>query len=429
MQVCGDRPRTGRGSNSSLVRHINARRVLDLLRGNSPLTRADIARLTGLAQLTCLSILGDLERQGFVVRVGTGPSRGGRRPLLFAFNHRASYVLGLDISQREIRALLLDLDGNLIECRNEGFPRASNPPAVLDATIHAAQRLVARAKQDGTLVLGVGLSLPGLVNPQTGVAVYSALLGWQDVAVATPLAQALGLPVAVENNVRALALAESCFGAGRGAASLVCVDVGAGIGASIVLEGRVYRGAQDAAGEIGHVSVTDDGPRCACGNYGCLEALASGAALVQHLARSIKQGASTRVLDLAGSPEDITISHICRAAQEGDLLALAAINEAGRYLGIAIAIIANLLNPQLVVVHGEITNAGDLFLQPVREAAARRSLRGAACCPRIVPGRFGPLSAAIGAAALALQQANLSIPSSWRESRWAAVDAPGCSRS
>jgi glucokinase-like ROK family protein len=255
---------------------------------------------------------------------------------------------------------------------------------------------------------GVGLAVPGLVDMARGVVVESVNWGWKDLPLRSQLAEKLSLPVYVEEDDNALAIGESFFGAGRGMPNVVCVKVGRGLGAGIIIGGALFRGPDNSAGEINHILVDPEGPVCHCGNYGCLGKLVSAAAITGRAVKELKQGAASSILALVhGDLEQVTIALIAEAANAGDPFARQVMEQTGRYLGIGIATLVNLLNPDLVIIGGGILLAGAPLLEPLRRVVKLRTPAAAGQRVQIVPAQLGVEAPAIGAAALVMIQHGL----------------------
>jgi glucokinase len=253
-------------------------------------------------------------------------------------------------------------------------------------------------------VRGVGVSCGGPLDTKTGV-VYAPpnLPGWEAVPVKRILEDALGLPVSVENDANATAVAEWRFGAGQGTRNLIFMTVGTGIGGGLILDGRLYHGTNDLAGEVGHQTILMDGPLCGCGKRGCLEALASGPAIARLARESMMYGRHKRVLALAGGkPGDITAEHVVQAAKEGDPFARQILEEAGTYLGVGIANLIQILNPERVILGTIAVHAGDLILEPVRKAVADYAWERSRQVCEILPAALGDRAQDLAAVALVL---------------------------
>ncbi len=401
----GDRSRATT-ADLQLVRQINRATVLDCVRRRGPVSRTDLARMTTLTPVTTFAIVEELVGMNLLLVDGIGTSRGGRRPVLFRFNPSAFFVIGVNIGGLgRMVTVLSDLDGHVRARSSTELGTAEPATQVIDKIVAAAHQVIHDAQVERPLVRGIGVAVPGLVDVASGTLTYSANLGWQDVPIGTPVSAALQLPVYVENNARAMAFGESWCGAGRDYEDIVCINVGVGIGAGIVLGGKLYRGRGATAGEIGHTTITEDGPLCRCGNRGCLEALAAGPAIARRAALAMRRGVQTSIGALVGgNPELVTAEVVSQAAQAGDHLAIRLLEEAGSYLGVGVANLINLLNPDIVIIGGGVAQAGEVFLSAVRSAVAARALRPAAAATPIVPAALGLDAGSVGAATLLLER-------------------------
>jgi glucokinase-like ROK family protein len=347
------------------MREVNRSIVLDLIRTTGPLSRTAIARATALAKPTVSGIVEDLLDGGLVHEVGTGGStvRGGRPPSLVAYNEAATAYVGIDFGVHTTNVAVADGLGRIVS--TQSAPSISNAPK---RAITQVRRLAAKALADAGIdaarVQAVGAAVPGTVDRATGACVLAPNLGWRDAPIRDWLAEGFGVPASVHNVTQAAAFAEGLAGAARGVREFVWVYAGTGVGAGIVVDGRIFPGRQGFAGELGHCPVADDGPPCNCGRTGCLETLASGPALVRAVASRTAPGAS--------APEDA--SAVIHAALDGDPVASGAVRDVGEYLGRGIAYLLNLLNPELIVLGGPLAEAGDLLLSAVRGSLHRHAL-------------------------------------------------------
>jgi glucokinase len=248
---------------------------------------------------------------------------------------------------------------------------------------------------------------PGPLDSRAGIVVAPPNLpGWRDVPLERLLEDSLGIPVFLEKDTNAAAVGEHRFGAGQGADHMIYVTVGTGIGGGLILDGELYGGTRGMAGEVGHVTIVPDGPVCGCGNRGCLEAMASGTAITRDARRRVTAGVSTLMLDLAGGDvEEITAKVVARAADRGDEEAQRILAQAMAYLGIGMANLVNLFNPQLIVIGGGLTNIGEALFEPVRRAIDERAFRSPAEVVRVVPAALGDKVGVLGAAVVALMRA------------------------
>ncbi len=311
-------------------------------------------------------------------------------------------LLGVDIGGTKCAAAIGCPDGT-IEARSE-MPTEphTGPDAITRRLTLMAKNLAASAPGP---IGAVGISCGGPLDTQTGM-IHSPpnLPGWEAVPIRSMFEEVFpDVPVAVENDANATALAEWRWGAGVGARNMVYLTQGTGIGGGLILDGRLYRGTNDLAGEVGHQTILPEGPICACGKRGCLEALASGPSIARLARESLHYRRGARLVEIAGgTPADITAKHVIEAAREGDPFSKAILEEAGTYLGIGLANIIQILNPELIVLGTIAVHAGDLILESVRKTVAERAWERAWSVCRIVPAQLGDRAQDLAAIAIAL---------------------------
>ncbi|MFH0913893.1 MAG: ROK family protein [Chloroflexota bacterium] len=319
---------------------------------------------------------------------------------------RGSLVLGIDLGGTKILTAVVNAGGKMISREHRITPAAKGPEAVIQAILESARRALARAGISASELAAVGVGAPGLSNPETGVLYTSPNLpGWQDVPLRDIMERNLGKTTFIINDANAAAVGELYFGAARGARNFVYITVSTGIGGGIVINGRIYTGSTGTAGELGHMVIDDNGPLCNCGNTGCWETLASGTALAREGKRLIEQGGKTALLDYSGGEiEKVTAETIHKAALAGDEPAKGLIQRNAYYLGVGLANLVNIFNPELVVIGGGLSNMGDLLLLPAYEEAKRRAFRQSYQAARFTRAELGGNSGVIGAAAFALER-------------------------
>lgn len=307
-------------------------------------------------------------------------------------------VIGIDLGGTKIAAAVVAEDGTLMERELVATEAELGLDHVLGRLAAVVETLRTRTSRT---VRAVGIGAPAPVSPSLGL-VWEApnLPGWERVPLRDILQASTGLPVALENDARAAGLAEARVGAGRGAQHMVFVTVGTGIGGAVVVDGRLVRGAAETAGEIGHMVMNPAGPRCGCGNLGCLEQYAAGPAIERRAVELLRTGTPSLLGELA--PEQLTGERIAEAALQGDALGQQVYREAGHWLGAGIASLVNALNPELVVIGGGVAQTGDLIFDPVREGVRQHSLRRAHEVLTILPAQLGTDAGILGAAMAAL---------------------------
>jgi predicted NBD/HSP70 family sugar kinase len=389
---------SGTGSLGSL-RERNRRQVLDTLRRHGSASRADLARLTGLSRSTVSTLVADLQAGGLVVERAhvRRPSQQGRPPTLLTLDRSAGLILGIDFGHEQVHVAIADLSRTVLAERVQALDVDRDAPGALAAAIALTGEAVAAAGVDAERILCAGVGLSGPINRATGMVHAGKILpGWDGIRPVAELSQRLDLPVHLDNDANLGALAEVTRGAGVGARDAVYLMVSGGIGAGLILDGEVYRGTGGTAGELGHLLVDEGGPICRCGNRGCLETFAGGPAIVELLRPS--HGA------------DLTLERAIAAAREGDSGARRAIADAGRILGRSVAAIVNAFNPELIVVGGSVGTAGDVLLDPLREAVHRYAIPSAANDVRITRGVLGDRAEVLGALEFAARQSDVPIP-------------------
>lgn len=316
-------------------------------------------------------------------------------------------ALGLDLGASHMAAALVDGAGTLQGWRQRPVDRALGPQAILGQATELLRNILAGFPERARSVVGVGLGLPGLVDRARNCLLFAPNLAWRDFPVGEWIAAALGLSVRSDNDVRLATLAEWLFGAGRGCSDLLGVWIGTGVGGGMVIGGRLFRGPGDSAGEIGHLTVAEDGPPCSCGSRGCLEAAVAGPALAAGGRALLLQAATgdfaSPLGDLCGGdPGRATARLLAIAAARGDRGAREVLARAGRYLGIALAGYCNICNPERIVIGGGVAGAGEYLLEPARREIALRAMPVPRQMVRIVPSQLGGSAVVVGAAALVL---------------------------
>ena len=388
------------GSQGSLegLRELNRLRVVDALREAGTLSRSEIARRTGLSRSTVSTLVAGLVERGFIVErteEGGTPSQG-RPPTMLCLDGSAGSAVGVDFDHDRVRVAVSDLSRTVLAEAVELSDVDHDAARSMDLAARLVDEVLGAAGVDPTRVLGVGVAIAGPVDAAHGSLHRSSILpGWDGVDLADELGRRLGLPVHVDNDANLGALAEVTLGAGRNVAHAAYLQIGGGVGAGLIADGRPFRGAFGAAGEMGHVVVQDDGVICRCGNRGCLETVASGPALARLLADS--------------RGESLSVGQIIRLAQDGDLGARRAIADAGRHAGRALGALCNLFNPEMIVVGGELSEAGELLLGPLRESVMRSAVPMATEGLDVVAGHLGDRANVLGALALAIAQSEQAV--------------------
>ncbi len=313
-------------------------------------------------------------------------------------------VIGIDLGGTKISTALVDGSGRIIAHDYRETYATEGLEAVIERMLDGARCVMAQVGVEPSQVAAVGVGAPGPLDIEAGVVVAPPNLpGWDHVPLKQRIEDELGITTFLENDANAAALGEHCFGAGRGTEHMIYVTVSTGIGGGLVLDGKLYHGIGGMAGEVGHMMIMPYGPRCGCGNRGCLEALASGTAIARQARERVARGVPTMMADLAGGDsEHITAKLVAEAAGQGDVEARDILAEAMNYLGIGMANLVNLFNPQLIVIGGGLTNIGAALFEPVRRAIDRHAFHAQAQAVRVVRAELGDNVGVLGAAAVAL---------------------------
>ncbi len=352
--------RTTRESNRALL--------LELLRESGTITRSDLARHSALAKPTVSVIVDGLIEEGVVCEVGPGArrSRGGPRGRLLSLNADAAAFVGIHFGVQRTSVAIADAMGKIRVAKSVASFREDATRAMRETPEMVLSMLHEAGMPPGRLH-GVGVAVPGLVHHETGTCVLAPNLGWNDVPVRESLSRALNAPATVRNSMQAGAIAEARLGVGRDARSFAWVYVGTGVGAAIVVDGRVLYGKRGYTGEIGHWKVADDGVPCACGRRGCLETVASNFA--------IEAAARASSVQAPGS-ESLDAHAVAVAASRGDPRARRTLEGVGEYLGIAVSSLLNLLDLEMVVLDGVAIRAGDCLIDRIRSSVAKHTIGG-----------------------------------------------------
>ncbi len=390
------RTTTKKGDGSlAWLRERNRERVIAVLRTLGRTSQADIARTTGLSRTTVSTLVGELRDSGLVFEVDTkAPERRGGRPrvqLVLQDSSRA--VVGIDIGHSHVQVAVADLAHNVLAERRYDLAVANRAVEALDASSRMVEEVLAEAAVQRDAVICAGIGIPGPVDRARGTVGSATILpGWLGLRIAAEMEGRLGLPVEIENDANCGALAELTWGAGRDCSNFAYIKAATGIGAGLVIDGRLLRGASGTAGEIGHTTLDESGALCYCGNRGCLETVASGPAILQLVGQ--------------GRAETLTLGRVIELAAQGDVRCRRAISDAGREIGVAVAGLCNLINPERVIVGGLLSRAGELLLQPIRESIRRHAVLAAADRVEVMPAVFVERAELLGSLALALRAWN-----------------------
>ncbi len=376
--------------------------ILDEIRLGQCRSRGELVARTGLSRSIVARRVGELVDHGLVVEGDPGPSTGGRPPRQLTFRGDAGHILVADLGATSIDVAMTTLDGRILAHRDEPADIAEGPDATLARVDELFDELRATYGTPPGRLWGVGIGVPGPVEFSSGRPISPPIMpGWDLYPVRRRFADRYGAPVWVDNDVNVLALGEWRSGVAAGHDNVVVVKIGTGIGAGIISGGRIHRGAQGSAGDVGHIQVSDDrSVVCRCGKTGCLEALAAGEAIARDGEAAALQGRSPRLREAFDRLGAVTAEDVARAASVGDPASLELLQAAGRRVGIMLASIVNFFNPSLIVLGGGVAQGGDALVESLCEVVYRRSLPLATHDLEIRRSSLGSLAGVIGGAAM-----------------------------
>ncbi|MEX1021255.1 MAG: ROK family transcriptional regulator, partial [Litorilinea sp.] len=386
-------------ADQGFIRKRNASLVLNELRLSAPLSRADLAKRIGLNRSTISSIVAQLLEEQLVHETELQTDKIGRPGLSLELNPSGGCMIGVEVGVGISKVILTDfLAGNIWKGRLE-LP-LEEP---IDGYLHAAGRLVEHALREAAKqqrrVLGIGISVPGLVDVTEGVLRISPNFRGQEIPIVGPWRKRFGLPVIVENDANAAALGEHYFGVAKDAPNFLYLGAAAGIGGGIIIDGKIFRGRGGYAGEVGHMTMDPEGDMCNCGKRGCWETLIGPRAVVERYRRSVAAGSAS---PLSKNLEGVTFGAIVEAAEIGDLAAVSVLQEVGHDLGLGIANLVNVFNPQLVILGGVLSLAHETLIPMIRETVKQNSLYPMRAALSILPSEYGTEDCLMGAVSLIL---------------------------
>jgi predicted NBD/HSP70 family sugar kinase len=376
------------------LRDRNRERVVGALRERGHISQSEIARMTGLSRTTVHTLVSELKDSGVVHEVETGVPdfRGGRPAVLLMLRDSSLAVVGIDFGHSHVGVAVANIGHDVLAERRCDLDVSHDAKAALDTATRMVDEVLTEARVERKSVIGAGIGIPGPLDRALGAAGSATILpGWTGIRIRSDMRDRLAMPVEIENDANLGALAELTWGAGRECSNFAYIKAATGIGAGLVVDGRLLRGASGTAGEIGHTTLDESGALCYCGNRGCLETVASGPA----------------ILHLVGQGDDgtLTLERVIELAAEGDVRCRRALSDAGREIGVAVAGLCNLINPERVIVGGLLSRANDVLLQPLRESIRRHAVQAAAEKVEVVQAVFVERAELLGALALALHVA------------------------
>lgn len=388
--------------------------LLRLVYTNGPLSRTDIAERVEVAPSYVSGIVSQALQRGLVLEQGFVPSKGGRRRILLGINPGLAQMIGIDFGRRNIRIVVADFAGKILDYRPFGWEASKGRDHVLQLVDTVLKDLLPKYPA----IAAIGIAHSGVISRQEGkVLFFPQVSGWEETPIKQMFEKQYGFPTVVEDAVRAMATMEHRFGYGKDRRNFVYMSVGMGIGSAIFVDGRLYAGNDGLAGELGHVTVREDGGLCSCGNRGCLELYASGSAIIEMVREALRQGVTSSLTDEVGSKlDELSVEQIATAAQSHDRLAERILSEAGSYLGAALATVVNLLNPERIILSGKVPRATEkILLDSLLYNLRHRALPQSTKDLDVIVSQFGDDAAAVGAVLLAGEEV---LESRCREMEW-----------
>jgi glucokinase-like ROK family protein len=387
------------------IRNFNKHAVVDLIRfAGKGLSRTDLAEEMGLTRAAVTIIVNDLITNGIIVETESRTTSSGRPPVVLEINPNHGLVAAIDMGAMHLSVALGDFSARILEEIEVPFRIADGPERCLKEANRVLLELLVKRGLTSVDLSGIGVGVPGPVITEQGMVMAPPIMpGWDRFPIRAMFEEQWKTAVTLNNDAELGALGEWAYGAGRGERNLAFIKVGSGIGAGLIINRQIYGGTTGSAGEIGHLTVDENGPICACGNHGCLEAFAGGHAIAVQARKLVSSGKRTLLTEK--SINSITAHDVAEAARRGDLPAQEVLKRSGTYIGIAIAGLINLFNPSTVIIGGGVAQVGDLLTAPIRQAVRERSLRASEHGVKITTAMLGRRSSLIGALVQAINVA------------------------
>jgi glucokinase-like ROK family protein len=363
-------------ADQGFIRKLNTAVVLDILRRYAPLSRAELAARTGLNRSTVSIIVNSLIEEGFVQETDLQSPKIGRPGMLLVLNPKGGFAVGVEIGVDFISVILTDFVANVLWRQRLISDPAEDQIRILDRASELTQAAIDAGIEQGLRPLGIGVGVPGLVDIRQGKLAFAPNLQWTNVPLRLMWSQRFDLPIFVENEANAAALGEYYFGVARGVDSFIYLSTGIGLGGGVLIDGKLFRGSSGYAGEVGHMTVDPDGELCGCGKRGCWETKVGPRAVLRRVRKVLSDGIQSVICDLAGGDLNcVTFDIVVQAAKVGDSVALEALQDVGKYLGIGIGNLVNIFNPELIVLGGALSLANEFLLPVIRGTVCESALR------------------------------------------------------
>jgi len=359
-----------RRGNKQLIKELNRAILINTILNYGPVSRTRISEITDLGLSTVSNIVADLIKKELIYETGEEESSGGRRAILLEFNCNDRFVLGIKIGLDGIIIGLVNMKSKILDQYFIPSPIKSKEKMVLKILIKAMQDLIDKNHIKTEKIIGCGIGVSGLVNQKEGTLVFSKILGWKKIRFKEFLEKEFDFPIFVDKDVNVLTLAEKRFGVGKKINNFICITIGKGVGAGIVIKGDIYHGSHGGAGDFGHIIIDKDGPLCYCGKRGCLETFSSDQFIINKIKEALFNQQDTIIKDFIKKKKDldsISVDTVLKAAQKGDIISKNIFQEVGKNLAMGIVGLISLFDPELIVVGGEGVKAGELIFPTMRK--------------------------------------------------------------
>ena len=376
------------------MKSVNKSTILNVIRLQGPIARAEIAKVTRLTPPTVTNIVAELLYENMVLESDLGKSTGGRKPILLKINASAFQVVGVHAGEKKVRVISANLNGKIGKSVQLPIRKGISSVQYLCLIKEAVRQVLKRDERKGPPLLGIGVGVFGWMDEKCGTSLS---------AISHELKQTFGVPVEIESDIRALAMGESWFGQGKGVSDFICVQIGSHVKAGLIMNDRLIQGHSLIAGALGHMMVDVKGPSCRCGNHGCLEAFASTPGMMAHIQERLDKGEDS-LLQRYRDTQRLNLRSVLKAAELGDMLSLDILSGTGRLLGVGLANLVHLLNPSKIILSGDVVTAGPVLWSSLRKEVERRTQGIPKSDVQIVLSELGVHAREMGSLALILKR-------------------------
>ncbi|MFP7700328.1 xylose repressor [Bacillus velezensis] len=372
-------------ADQAFVKKVNQKLLLNEILKNAPISRAKLSEMTGLNKSTVSSQVNTLMKENLVFEIGQGQSSGGRRPVMLVFNKKAGYSVGIDVGVDYVNGILTDLEGTIVLDQHHHL-ECSSPEITKDILIEMILHFIANMPQSPYGLIGIGICVPGLIDKNQKI-VFAPNSNWRDIDLKSFIQKKFNVPVFIENEANAGAYGEKVFGAAKNHDNMIYASIGTGIGIGVIINNDLYRGVSGFSGEMGHMTIDFNGPKCSCGNRGCWELYASEKALLTSLQTKEKKVSTQDIIDLA---------HL------NDIETLHALQNFGFYLGIGLTNILNTFNPQAIILRNSIIESHPMVLHSIKSEVSSRVYSHLDNSYELLPSILGKNAPALGMSSIVI---------------------------